>query len=354
VASAALEVLRQESLNLSDSRKRLFSQLDREIRQLQQQGQNSLDQEPDAGQLKELLYLIALGSSSTEKACAVAAAYQLLPLPYTEAELIRELELLTGPSANTMNSMSAVLQDELRSTKNILERASQGGGELLADAPELLDTLKKVAEILSVVGLVAPSNSLKQEIKKIAAWGQNGKGATTEELHEVADTLLYVESTVSGLGRINLSDEKLAQINAISREEAIARNQLAEAEQVVFEEAQSGLALVKRALSSFVESQYDKGHIRNVSSTLASVRGGLRVLALPRAAAVVASCMEFVDDALLKSEQPAAVRHMLETFADAIISLEHYLESIKSDRNTDDAVLQVAEESLQALGYRVH
>src|SRR5690606_8667743 len=192
-----------------------------------------------------------------------------------------------------------------------------------------------------------------QEIERIAHWQQTKAAITADELLGVADTLLYVESAISGLGKINLSDEKLAHINALSRDDVMANSQIAEAEQLVIEEAESGLAMVKRALSAFIESNYDKGHIKNIIGTLDTVRGGMFVLGLPRAAKVVAGCLQFIDESLLQNEQQAAVQHMLETFADAIISLEYYLDSIKLDKNADTSVLQIAEESLEALGYKV-
>jgi hypothetical protein len=55
----------------------------------------------------------------------------------------------------------------------------------------------------------------------------------------------------------------------------------------------------------------------------------------------------------LQNDQPAALQQLLETFADAVIGLEYYLDAIKSDKNASDAVLEIAEESLQALGFRV-
>lgn len=353
VASAALTAMSEQSMQLTKSRKMLFSALDREIKRVQMEGKVSLARQPDKTMMKELLYLIALSRATSDKTKAVAAAYNIKSVRYSDAELAREMEFLKGPSASTLNSMAAVLSDELRSTKNILERAAQGGAELLSETPELVDTLKKVADILSVVGLVAPSNSLKHEIEKISSWQKTKKPVTPEELLEVADTLLYVESTIAGLGKVNLSDEKLAYINALSRDDAMAHNQIAEAERLVIDEAESGLAMVKRALSSFIESNYDKGHIRNIVGTLDSVRGGMFVLGLPRAAKVLAKCIAFIEESLLQNEQMAAVQHMLETFADAIISLEYYLDSIKLDKNADTSVLEIAEESLEALGYRV-
>ena len=353
VCSALLQAAAENKLHVSMSRKRLFSVLDREIKKLQTQGQGALVKAPDRELIKELLYLIALSHSKHPRAVAVMDRYKLEPMPFSDADLEQELQFLQGPSANTIESMSAVLKDELRSTKNILERAAQGGTELLGESPELLDTLQQVAEILAVVGLVSASDSLRQEIEKIAGWQKNSEKVDAEDLLAVADTLLYIESSVSGLGRISLSDERLAQINASSRRDVIANSQLAEAEQLVLEEAESGLALIKRALSAFAESNYDVGHIKNVATTLNSVRGGMTLLSLTRASALVAACARFVDKALLQNEQPAAVQHMLETFADAIISLEYYLDTIKYERGADDCVLQVAEESMEALGYPV-
>lgn len=353
VAAATLEALRAENMVISVSRKRLFSALDREIKKLQLSGAEGLEVAPPTDLLRDMLYLIALSRATGPRVDVVIKTYDVSPLPYTDAELTRELEFLKGPSVATINSMGSVLKDELRSTKNILERAAQGGTELLRESPELLDTLKKVADILAVVGLVSPSNSLKEEIQKIQRWQKSDEVVDPDELLSVADTLLYIESSVSGLGKMNLSDEQLTRINARTRDEVISTSQLAEAEELVLEEAESGLAMIKRALTSFSESNYDVGHIKNVATTLNTIRGGMVVLNRGRAAAALASCVRFIDQSLLKNEQPAAVQHMLETFADAVISLEYYIDSVKQDRRTDDSVLQVAEESLDALGYAV-
>jgi len=353
LSSTTLAVLAEKNMRLTKSRKMLFSAIEREIKRFQFEGKAVLAREVDPALQKELVYLLALSHSDQEISKTVLSAYGMSSLSYTEAELAREMEFLNGPSANTISSMVAVLTDELHSTKNILERAAQGGAELLSESPELLETLKKVADILSIVGLVSPSNSLKQEIEKIAVWQANHSPVTPDELLVVADTLLYVESTIAGLHNANLSDEKVAQINALSRDAAMANNQIAEAEKIVIDEAEAGLSMVKRALTAFAESNYDKGHIRNISGILDSVRGGMFLLGLSRAANVLAGCMRFVDEDLLASDQHPAVQHLLETFADAVISLEYYLDAIKLDKNADTSVLQIAEESLQALGYNI-
>ncbi|GAB1259614.1 pilus assembly protein [Aurantivibrio plasticivorans] len=353
VASVAFGVMGSEQMEANRARKLLFGAIDREIKQLQQKGQAALDKEPPKLLVKDCLYIIASSGASSEEVNNIQEVYAYEALGYTDKELAREREALSGPSATTVNSVAAVLKDELNSIKDVLERASQSGVEGIDDIDQLVSTLNKVAEILAVVGLTMASNALKDEIKHVATWKESPQSADAKGMIDLADAVLYVESTISGLEMSNLSDDKLNRANSIARKEVIASSQLAEAEMVVLNEAESGLAMIKRALNSFADSNYDRGHIKNVAATLNSVRGGMAVLNLQRGSKVVASCVEFVEDTLLHNDQPAALQHLLETFADAVIGLEYYLDAVKTDRQAGDAILEIAEESLEALGHPV-
>lgn len=353
VAAVALESMASAQMEMPKSRKQLLGAIDREIKKLQTQGLQALDQEPPRLLVKECLYLIAASGVQSDGVESIQNVYQYESLNYTDNELSREREVLRGPSATTVSSVALVLKDELRAIKDILETASQTGADAISDYDELIGTMNKIAEILAVVGLTAPCNALKEEITKVESWKANPEDADAKGMVDIADAVLYVESTIAGLESSNLSDERLLQANTIARKDVIASNQLAEAEKVVIQEAESGLALVKRALNSFADSNYDRGHIKNVGATLDSVRGGMAVLSLDRACRVLASCVEFVDDTLLHNDQPAALQHLLETFADAVIGLEYYLDAIKTDRDAGDFTLEIAEESLEALGHPV-
>ncbi|MEX1031942.1 MAG: pilus assembly protein, partial [Cellvibrionaceae bacterium] len=353
VAAAALEAMAVEQMEISRLRKLLWGAVDREIKMLQNQGQNALDQEASKLLVKECIYLVAVSGTSTEAASQIADVYGYESPNYIDRELSRQREVMLGPSATTVHSVGIVLKEELNKIKEVLERASQSGVEAISDYEELLGTLGKVAEILNVVGLVSPSNALKEEIAKVETWRDSPQTVDSQSMVDVADVVLYVESTVSGLEMANLSDERLAKANSIARQEVIASSQLAEAELVVLQEAESGLALVKRALNAFAESNYDRGHIKNVAATLNSVRGGMAVLDLTRGSKVVAACVAFVSETLMQSDKPAAMQHLLETFADAVIGLEYYLDAVKTDHNTSDSILELAEESLEALGHPV-
>lgn len=351
LAKLVLIRLQNNELPLTRTRKLLFSAVDREIKRFQFEGGQVVNRKQDETLEKELLHLLQISHSSDQEVRNYLRSRGLDYAQFSEADLQREIELLRGPSSKTVSSMVSVLREEINNLKNSLERAALGGAELLAESPEFLDSLKNMAEILKIVGLSAPADGLQDEIERIVAWQTSQQPVSRDELTSIADTLLYVESTISNLEQAALSDGKVAEINTMSRDKAMSNSQLYEAEKIVIEEIEAGLVLVKRGLSSFIESNFDKGHINNLQGTLDSVRGGMLVLGLSRAAKIVAACLSFVENELLTGEPHPSITHQLETYADAIIGLEYYMDAVKLDRQADTSILQIAEESVSALGY---
>ena len=351
LGSAALEVLRTNNMELNLPRKLMLSKLDREIKNTHIKGLASFEEEPPEILQTQLIFLLALAHKPNTKAQEILSAYGCEPLGYSDKELRREREALKGPSVNTVASVAAVIIDEVQSIKDTLERAAEAGK--VDDYNELIQSLVKIGDTLNVVGLVSAGQSLRAETNKLEGMQADEGSYSHAVLTGLADALLYVESTVDTIEHLNLSDEILNQTNSQDRDVIIANSQLARAEEIVIDESESGLALVKRALNSFAESNYDPAHIQNVSATLNSIRGGMQLLKLERAAGVVNSCAEFIDETLKYSSEPAALYQLLETFADAVIGLEYYLDALKTDKDADPQVLSIAEESLEALGHGV-
>ena len=351
VASAAVNAL-QQGVSLGAGRKILLRNIDREIRRLQQDGEAVLDHPPKLELIRELLYLASQGlpdAALTEQLqeCLAGEVW------YSEAELKKFQHELHGPSLNTVHSVVQALAEEFKVSQSILEMASQAGDSLIVDFEELISTLERITDALSVLGLTRAHEIMREQVKKIQDWHDGEVEYQSEGLVAVADALVYVESTVAGLENLSLSDDNLDQLNHLATREAVAGNQLAEAESIVINESQSGLMMIKRALSSYAEANYDLHHIGNISHTITSVRGGLNMIGLKRAGAMVESIQSFVDRILLSGAQPAALDTLLETLADAIISLEYYLSSYGALHHSDESILVLGEESMMSLGFPV-
>lgn len=351
MASIALDAMAESGMEMIEPRKMLLSRLDRIIRQVQKGGVAAYSSEPPKGLIKELLYLILLSGYQSKDIDGIKKAFNVEPLSYDDKALAAERRRLQGPSAHTMSSLVRVLRIEINNIKKVLESASQGSG-LIDDIEALVDALIKIAETLGVVGLVGPSSILKQDIELVKQWSST-KEVDDEELNRSAKVLLYMESAVDSLENARLSEETLRNTSEESQNEIINSSELAIAQKIVLTECEAGVALAKRAITSYSESDCDAGHIINVAKTLDTVRGGLLVLGRSRAALVVEACVHFIDQVLLQKTHPPELNELLETFADAIISIEYFMSTSGEVARLDDSVLQVAEESLSALGYPI-
>ena len=111
--------------------------------------------------------------------------------------------------------------------------------------------------------------------------------------------------------------------------------------------------MAKRAITAYLESAGDKMNLANVPVSLQSVRGGLLFIEQERAAALVAACAQYIQQQMLEMPHMPS-EPMLETLADALTSLEYYLEGgalLRNEVRTN--VLDLATESVRALGVPV-
>ena len=211
----------------------------------------------------------------------------------------------------------------------------------------LLATLQRVKDTLSLLSLGGPSALLSEQLQQIQQWKERSDDLSSRDFMEVADALLYVESSLSALRHREVSPQDLEQASVLARKKIIASSHLAEAQRLVIHEAQAGIAMAKRAITSYVDSNFDSAHIANVAVTLRSVWGGLYVINLHRAAAVLQSSIAFIQSHVKGDGQAGAQRHqLLETLADAMISLEYYLSEYETSGESNEDILVVAEEGL--------
>ncbi|HAW26227.1 MAG TPA: ferrous iron transporter B, partial [Pseudomonas sp.] len=155
LGSAAVEAQLDGQLLPRQSRKHLFSRLDRELRQL-----SSHDAyEPPRVLLKELLYLVALAESSGPLASEVRETFSLGSLPFTDHLLEDESQRLAGPGQAVMRSLSSAIREELASLKDLLDLIERQTAPA-ESYPNLHSLLGKLAKTLGMVGLSSASSTL--------------------------------------------------------------------------------------------------------------------------------------------------------------------------------------------------
>lgn len=338
VAAGSLEALGGAPLQLTIERKRLYARLDREIKRLVA-GQDGTE---GAALYRDLLYLIALGDAGGVLGAEVRRAFDLPDPGYTEAMLERGFGALQGPGADVMRSVAEALHEEIAGVKDLLDLLARNAG----DADQSLDTLdtalQRLWKTLEMLDLQEIAARIRQAAGQLDGWQPGNNGV----LEQVADAVLHAEL------RVNRLESEGEVIAALDGERIAGPVELKEAHIVLVEESQAGLALARRAITAYIESGSDRMHLLNVPATLEAVRGGLIFLGMTRAANIIRSASRFIREAMLE-QQAVPDTQQLEVLADALTSIEFYLESAERSSVGTGDVLRLAEDSLAELGYGV-
>ena len=168
--------------------------------------------------------------------------------------------------------------------------------------------------------------------------------AERESLMDIAGALLYVEATLAGIS----GDRRSASYNGQGDD---MPSHVGQAMDAVLRECRAGLEEAKDGIVEFIASQWNTDPLQVVPERLNAVRGGLDVIQLGKPALILRQCVQFIEEKLLQADQPKPDWRSMDTLADAITSVEYYLERLSDDPATTDDILQLARASVEALGY---
>src|SRR3546814_501652 len=120
--------------------------------------------------------------------------------------------------------------------------------------------------------------------------------------------------------------------------------------EVIAREAIANFADARQAFVAFVETSWDHSELVEVPRLLQEVAGAMAMLELPQAAGYLAGVRMYTEVELLGRKRVPNGRQ-LDTFADALASLEYYLEALRENRLNRENILEIARGSLESLGY---
>jgi len=347
LAEGVYESMLAGALYPTYTRKRLFSQLDRLLRDL---SKDTASFNADEDLNKELIFLNHLGLCDGPVSAKINQQLSLSAPNLNDKQAQAERSLMQGPNADTIITMVSALREELAQTKEVLEIAAQGVSQA-SDFENVVTLFQRSAEILKVVGLTSTGQLLFDMKNKVASW-VGGAEYEKEELLEIADGLIYIESVMANISRMDLNFDA-SDLDKDTKRKLMSKSQLDEAQVLVLQESQAAIAIAKKDISSFIESNYDTSHLQQIIETLSSVKGGIAILGHNQAGAVLASCMKFVQYIIDNGIDNAKSDSILETLADALIATEYYLSEIEMHNAAPPGVLTVAEQSLESLGFPV-
>ena len=327
--AALAEALAKGTIELSENVVALLRRVDGEIKNLASNGQSAVTAPVDEALMGEVLSVLATVKDLTSGQRDILRRFGMGAEQLSAAGPVAgNREAVAAAAANLREELAAVL-DKI----DLFVRSQDRNHEELG---ELVPTLKQMATTLRVTGLPKLQRRLMEQMVVLQTFSQ--KGGDDSKLMDIAAGLLQVDANLEKIiesGGATLSEDSDVQ--------------LSDAQAGVIREARAGLEQIKQAIVEFIASQWNYDKLADVPDVISSVRGALLIIPVPRAAELLDGCRQHVEDDLL-GKRGVPEWQMLDTLADAITSVDYYLERLFEDpTRPDERILDVAAESVAQL-----
>jgi chemosensory pili system protein ChpA (sensor histidine kinase/response regulator) len=347
VTGAILEAVRANGLEGSATLKRLLGQADRQIKALYELGEARYCEDPPIDLLNNLLYYVARATTSGGRISAVRASFKLAELLPVDDTIEQERESLSAPSVKLMRTVAAAIKEDLAKVKDVLDIFVRRGGGQSAELLPQLELLKKISDTLGVLGLGELRQRVQDEIQALSQIVQDGKPPSEDSLVRVAGVLLSVEDSL---------DDQLVRLILPQAAESAADvpldqdHEFRQVSEAVLRECIVNLARIKEAVSAAVQkpNEFSAQGLDNVPQLLRGITAGLLMLGKGRAVELMDAIGKQVR-MLIEPGAPPPDPIRLERVADAIVSIEYYMETLQNGRTDPWYMLDNAETCLKTL-----
>ncbi len=349
VADGLIDSLKHNGVEASVAVKSLIGKVDRTIKQIIDGGEVTLAMEPPTDLVKNLLYYVAGSTATADKTKKIKDLFNLADVMPDTKTLEKARADLNAPNVALMDTVSGVLKEDLQQVKDTLDifmRSDDKNPEVLKPVSEKLTSM---ADTLGMLSLGPQRKDLLKQVEMIDSIIDGSHVVSENELMEIAAAIIGIEHTLNSMGEITQEVGATASGDSsvtIKQPKTAEQQELLES---VVAEAKIDIAAVKESVSDFSRQLNHPEVLNSVPALLDKVRGSLNILQLDRAADLLLGCKRYVENKLIPSKT-IPESETLDYLADAISSIEYYMESLVDSWGEPTAILNVAATSLEQLG----
>ena len=239
--------------------------------------------------------------------------------------------------------MSAAIKEDLLRVKDALDLHLRTRQTDVNELRPQVDALARVSDTLGMMGLGVARNVVLQQRDAMREIVSGQRSADEGALLDVAGALLYVDASLDDqVARLGLPDA--------GNEEDLAAGERRKVVDVVVREAIANFGDARQSFVAFVETGWEHAELGEVPRLLDEVAGALRMLEQPLPADYLVAVQRYVEVELVARKR-VPNSQQLDTMADALASLEYYLEALRDQRPARDEILEIARHALERLRY---
>ncbi len=257
------------------------------------------------------------------------------------AELEHARGSLSGRNRELLDTVGGAVKEELMRIKDALDLHVRTGGNP-AELQVQVNELGAVSDTLGVMGLGVARGIVAQQRDALRDVVSGNRNIDDNLLLDIAGALLYVDASL---------DDQVAHLGASTAgEDDPASVETRRTVEVLAHEAIANFTAARESFVAFIETSWDHQRLTEVPRLLGEVAGALRMLDLPAPADYLQAVREYIKVELVERQRVPSGRQ-LDTLADAMASLEYYLEALRDRRPGREDILDITRSSLEALNY---
>ncbi|MCG8425820.1 MAG: Hpt domain-containing protein [Chromatiales bacterium] len=338
--------LMEGSVDSGFATKQLVGRIDRYIKGVMTGDETSLDSEGANDYLKNLLYYIACAKSDNPAIQEIQRTYRLSDVVLDEAALSKERNALHAPGRELFDSLRTAIGEDLTSIKDGLDLFIRTQSDDLNQLGELEQPMRKLADTLGMVGQGGLRNRLKRQAETISKAVLQGEALNDQALMSMASDILFIETSLK-----NLSEPRHAYVMESVGEDSESTLPEGEFERLVdsvMHEATLDMTRSKDAVISYIEAPEVDSNLLHVPHKFKTIAGAFSILKLSEPAGLLEQLASYVETRLIATDD-VPDNDELNAFADAVTSIEYFMEAIVEGRGVQNDILQVTREAMEQL-----
>lgn len=349
IAAGLLDGIRLSAVEANQAVKLLFGRVDREIKRLADGGELAFRTNPPRDLTKNLLYYAAHAKSSEGRLGDLKRAFKLDTLLPSEKELEHARGSLGGRNRALLDTVSDAIKEDLMRVKDALDLYLRTANANPGDLAAQIDTLDRVGDTLGMLGLGVPRRVVVEQRDSLRKVVHGDKKAEEGTLLDVAGALLFVEASLDdNIERLGGGDDEPAADAPQAAE--LPQTEVRKILEALMKEVQTNLTQAKQDIVAFIESGWQHERAEQIPRLLEEISGAMRMINLDQAGGYLDGIGRFIEVEVIERKRvPNA--DQVDRLADAVASIEYYLEATSAQRTGREKILDVTRESLEALGY---
>ncbi len=350
VAGGLLDGVRNGLVDANQAVKLLFGRVDREIKRLADAGENSFRVEAPRDLVKNLLYYTAHARGNDGRVGELKRLYKLESLIPSDKEIEHARGTLSGRNKALLDTVSTAIKDDLMRVKDALDLYLRTANANPADLGAQSEVLDRAADTLGMIGLGVPRRVILEQRDALNAMVAGTKKAEEGALLDVAGALLFVDASLDdNIDRLGATVDEVPRVDGATTME-LPQVEVRKILDALMKEVQANLLQVKQDIVAFIESGWKHEKAESIPRLFDEIGGAMRMVQLGEASELLAAMARFIDVEVLRRKRVPTADQM-DRLADAVASIEYYLEATHAQRAGREKILDVTRESLEALGY---